>query len=39
MEGYVEYDPITKLLFDLQKVPNFKALDVARKLPTKQQLE
>ena len=39
LEGYVEFDPITKLLYDLKKVPNFKAFDIARKLPSKKQLE
>ena len=35
LEGYVEFNPITKLIQDLKKVPNFQAFDIARKLPSK----
>ena len=39
MHGFIEYNWITKLLQDLHNVPNFKAFDLARKLPSGKKLE
>lgn len=38
MDGYIEFNPITKLLQDLERMPAYQAVKAGRNLPTRNKL-